>query len=63
MKKRLLEKKKKKRMPAFKTGIYQPSPPKYLVSADVSLCYSDYCIHNDMFNKSCSVMTSIIKVL
>lgn len=36
MKKKQLEKEKKKRMPAFKTGVYQPSPPKFLVSEDVS---------------------------
>ena len=34
MRKKQLEKEKKKRMPAFKTGVYQPSPPKYLVSGE-----------------------------
>lgn len=41
LKRKQLEKEKKKRMPTFKTGIYQPSPPKFLVSEDVS---SDYCV-------------------
>ncbi|KAK8391449.1 hypothetical protein O3P69_017199 [Scylla paramamosain] len=34
MRKKQLEKEKKKRMPSFKTGLYQPSPPKYLVSKE-----------------------------
>ncbi|XP_047497553.1 uncharacterized protein LOC125044720 isoform X2 [Penaeus chinensis] len=33
-KKKRLEKEKKVRKPAFKTGIFQPETPKYLVSAD-----------------------------
>ncbi|XP_050733988.1 uncharacterized protein LOC127007270 [Eriocheir sinensis] len=34
MKKKQLEKEKKRRMPSFKTGVYHPSPPKFLVSED-----------------------------
>ncbi|XP_071530081.1 uncharacterized protein [Panulirus ornatus] len=34
-KRKNVEKEKKRRRPSFKTGVYHPDPPKYLVSGDV----------------------------